>query len=228
MGNAVSPCFHPAKNSESVKLIFWEGTVKTLSGGRSKKSRHIAGEVMFEFPDKMVCHADSFYLGRPIPSLSIDDEFVPGQAYFVLPIDFFPPSSSPSSCSGYILSASTLAILGSSSVSPKRALIDFGEDGPFQYVKGEDGRLLMKVSPDFIMRIITKGKEGDDKKDRAREGGTRSSLCSTPELRKQYEQLVGCREQVWSPKLETISEHKIRHSPCRFIRLERKQKEKGN
>lgn len=228
MGNAVAPCFHPTKNSEPVKLIFWEGTTKTLSGSRSEK--RIAGEIMFEFPDRMVCHADSFFLGRPIPALSIDDELIPGQTYFVLPIDFFPPSSS----SGYTLSASSLAAMGSSSSSssPKRIPLDFGEDGPFQYVKGEDGRLLMKVSPDFIARIIItkcKERERDDAKDRAGDGGsTGSLLCSTPELRKQYEQLVGCREQVWSPKLETITEHRIRYSPCRFFGLEWKQKEKGN
>lgn len=222
MGNAVSPCFHPAKNSKAVKLIFWEGSTKMLTGGWTKKTP-IAGEIMFEFPDKMVCHADSFFLGRPIPSLSINDELVPGQTYFVLPIDFFPPPPSSSSLPGYTLSTSTIAALGSSSP------VDFGENGPFQYVKGEDGRLLMKVSPDFIMRIIMKGKEANDGSKRlAGDGGTCSLLCSTPELRKQYEQLVGCREQVWSPKLKTISECKVRYSLGRFFGLEwKKQKEKG-
>lgn len=40
----------------------------------------------------------------------------------------------------------------------------------------------------------------------------------------------GRSDQVWSPKLETISEHKnntTRFSPCRFIGLEWKQKEKS-
>lgn len=60
---------------------------------------------MFEFPDQMVCHADSFFIGQPIPALSIDDELMLGQTYFVLPLDRF---------SGSVLSASSLAALNNS------------------------------------------------------------------------------------------------------------------
>ncbi|EOY32916.1 hypothetical protein QUC31_019205 [Theobroma cacao] len=200
MGNSISPCFHP--NSRSlVKLIFWEGNTRILTG------KHIAGEVMFEFPDRMVCHADSFFIGHPIPALGIDDELMPGQTYFVLPLDRF-------ACN--VLSASSLAALNS---SPKPSPINFG-DCPFEYIKGSNGRVLIKVVPEFITRLINRSRE--------EEIGSpgNSFLCSTPELKKHYEMLVGSKEQVWSPKLETISEYKIRFSPCRFIGLEWKQKEK--
>ncbi|XWS73660.1 hypothetical protein CRYUN_Cryun02cG0147800 [Craigia yunnanensis] len=163
---------------------------------------------MFEFPDKMVCHADSFFIGHPIPALAIDDDLMPGQTYFVLPLDRF-------ACN--VLSASSLAALNS---SPKPAPINFGQC-PFEYVKGSNGRVLIKVVPEFITRLINH---------RSKEEGIGSSgnsfLCSTPELKKHYDMLVGSKEQVWSPKLETISEYKIRFSPCRFIGLEWKQKEK--
>ncbi|XP_019455220.1 PREDICTED: uncharacterized protein LOC109356353 [Lupinus angustifolius] len=213
MGNTMTPCFLHNKTSSSssssssskstVKLIFWEGTSRTLKG------KHIAGEIMFEFPEKMLCHADSFFIGHPIPALSIDDELVPGQTYFVIPIDIF-------AC--HTLSASSLAALGScvSNKSP----IKFGAC-PFEYLKGSDGRVLIKVMPEFITRLIN----GENNNNNG--SSSNSFLCSTPELQKQYEQLVKSKDQTWSPKLETISEYKLRFSPCRFIGLEWKEKEKS-
>ncbi|KAB2080552.1 hypothetical protein ERO13_A05G071400v2 [Gossypium hirsutum] len=209
MGNSVAPCFQPnqssrSSSSSSVKLIFWEGNTRTLAGN------HIAGEVMFEFPDMMVCHADSFFIGHPIPALSMDDRLMPGQTYFVLPLDRF-------ACK--VLSASSLAALNSKS-SPKPTPINFGAC-PFEHVKGANGRVLIKVVPEFITSLIVKSKEEDS------EIGSsgNSFLCSTPELKKHYQNLVGSKQQDWSPKLETISEYKIRFSPCRFIGLEWKQRE---
>ncbi|XAR60314.1 hypothetical protein NMG60_11033632 [Bertholletia excelsa] len=203
MGNLVSPCCK-ANSSSMVKLIFWEGTTRVLTGKR------LAGEIMFESPDRMVCHADSFFIGHPIPALGIDDELMAGQTYFILPIDCF-------AC-GNVFSASSLAALGS---RPKRSPINFSE-GPFQYIKGSNGEVLIKVVPEFITKLITRGKQLTDEQESS---SSPSFLCSTPELKKHYEQLVGSRVQIWSPKLETISEYKIRYSPCRFLGLEWKQKE---
>ncbi|XP_031251500.1 uncharacterized protein LOC116109427 [Pistacia vera] len=214
MGNAISPCFQQNSLKASVKLIFWEGDTRILKG------KHIAGEIMFESPDKMVCHADSFFIGHPLPALAIDDELTPGQTYFVLPIDRF-------ACN--VLSASSLAAFSSSSssstTSPKRVspVINFDHQcRPFEYIKAENGRVLIKVVPEFITRLIQRGKQLDHE-----DGSASPLLCSTPELKKQYDLLVGSRDQVWSPKLEPISEHKIRFSPCRFIGLEWKQQEKA-
>ncbi|KAL5565873.1 hypothetical protein UlMin_029037 [Ulmus minor] len=213
MGNTVSPCLKPSQTSK-VKLIFWEGTTKILTG-----KRHIAGEIMFEFPDKMVCHADSFFIGHHVPALAIDDELISGQTYFVLPIDRF-------ACS--VLSASSLAAIAST-LSPCKKNIPFG-DSPFEYIKGANGRVLIKVVPEFLIRLIMRGNNIEIEGSKGGDGGSPNNngsfLCSTPELQKHYEQLVGSKEQLWSPKLETISEHKIRFSPCRFIGLEWKQKEK--
>ncbi|KAF5471128.1 hypothetical protein F2P56_011591 [Juglans regia] len=210
MGNAVSQCFG-GNHSPPVKLIFWEGTTRILRG------KHIAGEIMFEFPDKMVCHSDSFFIGHRVPALAIDDELQSGQTYLVLPIDTF-------ACD-HVISASSLAALGS---SPKNSPINFGDcRRPFEYVKGADGRVLIKVVPEFITRLITRGKDVGSSNISPGPSNNNGILCSTPELQKHYEQLVGTsKEQVWSPKLETIAEHKnIRFSPCRFIGFEWKQKE---
>ncbi|CAA3030048.1 Hypothetical predicted protein [Olea europaea subsp. europaea] len=206
MGNALSPCCRP-ESSSSVKLIFHGGATRILT------EKSVAGEIMFEFPDHMVCHADSFFIGQPIPALVIDDELITSQTYFVLPIDYFPSN---------VLSASTLAALGN---RQKGARVSF-EGCPFEYLKGSNGRVSIRVLPEFLTKIFTGGNEngGEDSDGQARG----SFLCSTPELKKHYNQLVGSKDQVWSPKLETISEYKIRYSPCRFIGLEWKQKEAKN
>ncbi|KAL9458589.1 hypothetical protein AB3S75_007455 [Citrus x aurantiifolia] len=213
MGNTVCVCFQQnnSKSSSSiVKLIFWDGDTKTLNG------KHIAGEIMFESPEKMVCHADSFFIGHPIPALAIDDQLMPGQTYFVLPIDMF-------ACN--VLTASCLAHLSSSqnkyAAAAAAAPINLGECRPFEYVRGENGRVLIKVVPEFMIRLINRGKKNNESGNNCNEASNDHLLCSTPELKKHYDLLVGSREQVWSPKLETISEHKnnVRFTPRRLIGL---------
>lgn len=175
---------------------------------------------MFEFPDTMVCHADSFFIGHPIPSLSLDDDLNPGQAYFVLPVNSF------SSCK--TLSVSSLLSLGSHHQNGKNSNFKFGESCPFEYLKDASGRVLIKVMPEFITRLINGGNKGGGGGGCCSvDSGNNNFLCSTPELKKHYQQLVRSKDQVWMPKLETISEYKARFSPGRFIGLERKQKEKA-
>ncbi|KAI4382142.1 hypothetical protein MLD38_008141 [Melastoma candidum] len=226
MGNAPScPCvnlnYYDRRNPNGLnaKLIFWEGTTRLLSG------KHVAGEIMFEHPDLLVYHADSFYIGRPVPSLDINEQLLLGRTYLALPVDCF--------STGSVLTASSIASLGSG--SPRRSPpMKFGEGslGPFEYVKGDDGRASIRVLPEFIVRLVCKGKGvecGLDDGTSGRQGTDLGLVCSTPELQKCYEELVGSRDHVWSPKLETISEHsndnKVRRSPCGFISFERKQQD---
>ncbi|OAY61309.1 uncharacterized protein LOC110630670 [Manihot esculenta] len=206
MGNALSPCFHSSRVS-SVTLIFCEGTTRILTG------KHIAGEIMFENQDKIVCHADSFFIGHPLPSLAFDDELIPGQTYFVLPIDRI-------SCTHVLSAASLAALTRNSSSSPRPAPISFGACDPFQYVRAANGRILVKVAPEFIISLLKTSKEEEE--------NDSSFLCSTPELKKHYQQLVGSREQTWSPKLETISEYKIKYPPRRLLGLEWKLKQEND
>ncbi|GAB4835277.1 hypothetical protein Ancab_000186 [Ancistrocladus abbreviatus] len=232
MGNSLAnlPCCKPASNT-AVKLIFWEGTTRTLT------TRKLAGEIMFEFPDCVVLHADSLFIGHRIPALAVEDRLIMGQTYFVFPIDRLP-------CN-YMLSAASLSALmspnhvsnsnssSSSSSSPSRRNcarpINFGDQGPFEYINRPNGGTLIKVVPEFIMKIIMNNAEEDSTGSSGSTTGKISPLiCSTPELKKQYDQLVRPKEQVWSPKLETISEHKIRFSPCKLIGLEWKQRERDS
>ncbi|XP_022153243.1 uncharacterized protein LOC111020778 [Momordica charantia] len=211
MGNSISPsCLRwriitcSRRSSSSVKLVFYEGTTRILTG------KHVAGEIMFQFPDRIVCHADSFFIGHPLPALAMDDHLLAGHTYFVLPIDRFPSD---------VPSTSSLAALGGGAAK-------FSGECPFEYLRGANGRLLIKVVPEFIMSLVSPaaaaGSPGDGDGDG---GGGGSFLCSTPELQKHYDQLVGSKGQMWSPKLETISEYKIRYSPCKFVGFKLKQKE---
>ncbi|KAK1372765.1 Tetratricopeptide repeat (TPR)-like superfamily protein [Heracleum sosnowskyi] len=207
MGNTMVSCYNPNTSPSATKLIFWEGTTRILTGKRTP----IAGEIMFEFPDRMVCHADSFYIGQPIPALAIEDELLIGQTYFVLPIDCF-------SCN--VLSASAFAALVANSCSPRKtnpSSLNF-KDTTFEYIKGSNGRVLIKVSPEFMIKMMTVGKEnGND--GQVIDNKSSSFLCSTPELKKHYHMLIGSKGQMWSPKLDTISECKnfSKFSPRRYI-----------
>ncbi|CAI0541378.1 unnamed protein product [Linum tenue] len=221
MGNVnISPasCFQPCSSPKSVSLIFWDGTTTALTPSGRRSGKLIAGQIMVNHPDKLVCNSESFFLGHPIPALSIHDELLPGQTYLVLPVDLFACTKVLSASS---LAAFTAAAAGSPNNNNKTPLVNGGCQ-PLQYLKGSDGGVLIKVAPEFMIRLLVKvGRgEGDENGD-----GSNGFLCSTPELKKHYDQLVGCREQKWSPKVETISEYKVRYSPCRFIGLEWKQKE---
>ena len=181
------------------------------------------GNPKYNVPDFEKIVAVAHEAGVPVV---VDNTFGAG-GYFVRPID---------RCGG-VLSTASLAALGS---CPSRSPIKFGQC-PFEYLKGSNGRALIKVKPEFIMGLIVEGdqnKNKDDCKEIVVANGesshdnvspSRSFLCSTPELQKHYEQLVRSKDQVWSPKLETISEYKIRFSvsPCSLIGLEWKQKERS-
>ncbi|XP_074294738.1 uncharacterized protein LOC141622617 [Silene latifolia] len=223
-------------NNHRIKLILHEGTTKVIK----RRMKIKAGEIMFQFPDSVVCHADSFFLGKPIPILSIHDHLVAGHTYFIIPLDRLPgqlqnsPGSGNGTTRGSLLSAASLCLLGSPSGGcpnprPPPTLVKLLNNGdnnnkgsPFNYVKDKDGRVIMiKVVPEFITKIITSNygiitSPNDDNKSII----SAKLICSTPELKKQYEQLVRAKDQAWSPKLETITEHKIRFSPSRLLRLD--------
>lgn len=125
-----------------------------------------------------------------------------GNIYFILPVDRF---------ANRVLSTAMLSNLAS---NPDRKSVKFAEH-PFEYVKGsDDGRMMIKVLPEFLMRIVLGGDEEGWKR------GRRSPICSTPELQKHYDQMVGSKDQMWSPKLETILENEGRRSPCGLFGFE--------
>ncbi|WOL04042.1 hypothetical protein Cni_G12763 [Canna indica] len=202
-------CFSYSSRCRLVKLVFWGGATRFLAA----REQHLAGELMLQFHGRVLCHADSFYIGLSPPVLSADDELLPGQTYFVLPADRFRRSQT--------LTTASLAASLAPSTQGKVTIAGNGQS-PFAYVKGSDGRRLIKVLPEFIARVISSGECGGGS------GGDGGSLCSTPELKKHYALLVrSSRDRPWSPKLETISESKrsrgaatkARLSPVRLLGL---------
>ncbi|CAD6222759.1 unnamed protein product [Miscanthus lutarioriparius] len=217
-------CMRPARRE--ARLVLWGGGTWGAEPGRA------AGEVMAEHAGHVVCRADGFRVGRPAPVLGVGDRLEAGRTYLVVPVDRLP-------CGGDgVVTAASLAALSSSSHSsgggnaaaPSLALVAAGRKSPFEYAKDGDGRTVIRVAEEFIVRAIA-GDGGGGGGD----GCGSAALCSTPELRKHYEQLVGAtRGRPWSPRLDTIKERKGRRladvvSPGRLspVRLLGMDKDKG-
>ncbi|KAL1832137.1 hypothetical protein ACET3Z_001788 [Daucus carota] len=94
-------------------------------------------------------------------------------------------------------------VAGSCSPQRTKPAISF-KDTTFEYIKGSNGRVLIKVSPEFMIKIMSIGKENGN--EQVMGNSPSSFLCSTPELKKHYHMLIGSKGQMWSPKLDTISE----------------------
>ncbi|OEL30964.1 hypothetical protein BAE44_0008019 [Dichanthelium oligosanthes] len=196
------------RRRRAARLVLWGGEARAAEPGRA------AGEVMMEHAGRVVCRADGFRIGRPVPVLAIEDRLEAGRTYLVVPVERLP-------CGGGdgVVTAASLAALshgggkgggagGRSSSAPTTSLAG-GARSPFEYVKDGDGRTVIRVTEEFIVRAVMGGGNG-----KARGGGNADgcgALCSTPELRKHYEQLVGAaRGRAWSPRLDTIKERKGR------------------
>ncbi|KAF8719912.1 hypothetical protein HU200_024676 [Digitaria exilis] len=211
MGNGLSPCLCPGTGHgrEAARLVFWGGSSRIAD-----ERRHAtAGDVAAELPEEhLVCAADSFFIGLPVPALPPGERLVAGRTYFVLPAARF--------SSRQALTAATLAKLSPSPAAATKVPLagGGGAASPFEYVTGADGAPLIRILPEFIEKVITSSHGGGKCGAAAAE-----QLCSTPELRKHYMQLVGARaERPWSPGLETITEAEKKRrmpSPVRLIEL---------
>ncbi|TVU37421.1 hypothetical protein EJB05_10734, partial [Eragrostis curvula] len=191
-------CLRPVRcrRRHEARLVVWGGETRAAEPGTA------AGEVMVEHgAGHVVCRADGFRIGRPAPVLAIEDRLEAGQTYLVVPVDRLPHGA---------VTAASLAALsyGKGSSGGKSASLAGGVRSPFEYVKDNDGRTVIRVTEEFVVNAVTGGKArsggGNDEA-----AGCGAALCSTPELRKHYEQLVGAaRGRAWSPRLDTIKERK--------------------
>ncbi|KAF8642102.1 hypothetical protein HU200_067359 [Digitaria exilis] len=207
MGNGLSlpPCMYLPVGPAAARVVYWGGRARLITGVIT------AGDVAAELPapatDHTVCHADAFFVGLPIPVVPPAEELLPGRTYFVLPASRLPSLK--------VLTAATLAALSAAASAPAAGggrrkaaagtLLVAGPAGqcPFEYVKGADGGApLVRVLPGFIEKVITCDATGAA----AAAPAQPKTLCSTPELRRHYAQLVGPRNRAWSPRLETIAE----------------------
>ncbi|XP_051122362.1 uncharacterized protein LOC127245486 [Andrographis paniculata] len=170
-------CVHLRREGEGEHDL----TIKLIKsdGGVEIYDRPVkARELMEEFPKHMVCRSDCFYIGQKTPALSHHDRLQPGHYYFLLPANFF---QSALTFASFIRYRSALAIRP-----------------PFEVEKTASGSLRIKVTDEMIRHHL---------KEEETEARRLIRVCTTPQLRKEYEQLVGQRFH-WKPTLDSISEKK--------------------
>ncbi|KAL6657115.1 hypothetical protein ACP70R_004895 [Stipagrostis hirtigluma subsp. patula] len=208
-------CVRPARRREA-RLVLWGGETRAAEPGRA------AGEVMLEHAGRVVCRADGFRIGRPAPVLAVEDRLEAGRTYLVLPVDRLPRGRD-------VVTAASLAALaydkgggrgGVKSSAPAPASLAGGARSPFEYVRDDDGRTVIRVTQEFVVGAVTaagrrkppsRGGAGGGECGGEDDADGCAALCTTPELRKHYDQLVGAaRGRPWSPRLDTINERKGR------------------
>ncbi|KAK1318734.1 hypothetical protein QJS10_CPB04g00047 [Acorus calamus] len=200
-------CIHHHHPPQPVRLIHSDGFVKLYH-------RPVyASEPMNDHPKHLVCHSDSFFIGKKVPTLSEDDELVPGHSYFLFPSEFFQ-------------SALTFINITSSPFARKNRNIAF-----FEVKKTESGSLQVRVPDEFISKLMMKDEEEEEKKKKRNaieEQGEEpivSKVCTTPDLEKDYRLLVRCKSRQWKPKLETIRESdRIRRRLGKAFGMKRRKK----
>ncbi|KAL4570028.1 hypothetical protein LXL04_025677 [Taraxacum kok-saghyz] len=155
----------------------------------------------------MVCRSDSFYIGQKVPPLSLHERLQPGHTYFLLPTHIFHS----------VLSFVTIASFTASSRKPdmddgncntkmKAAFLKkaaASSCSPFDIQKTASGTLRIRVSEIFISQMMmdqAHGKTLVDVEEAA------DLLCTTPQLHREYKQLVVGSRRGWKPKLEMIKE----------------------
>ncbi|GKV47175.1 hypothetical protein SLEP1_g54093 [Rubroshorea leprosula] len=191
LGNHISCLqFQPEPPLATIKLVKSDGMVKIYN-----RPIHVS-ELMAEFPRHMVCRSDSLYIGQKIPALSEDDQLQLGHNYFLLPKHFFQS----------VLSFVTVASLAKQSRNSflKKAVAC----QPLDIQKTPSGCPRIRVSDEFITQLIEEGRmkaEDDNKEAEEQCSAFRNRVCNTPQLQKDYTQLVVSRCH-WKPKLETIKE----------------------
>lgn len=211
--------------SKTVKLIMADGTVKVYH------RPVIAGELMMEFPKLLVCHADSFFIGKKVPPLAETDRLQLGNKYFLLPRHFFQTALTFVTIASFAAADDDNDKDNNDDVSSlkKKEVVNklLATCKAFDIQKSPAGRMQIRVSDEFISKLMEEGRlkeEGDNGSSNKEE-----KVCTTPQLQKDYSRLVECRRSVqWRPKLETIRE-KDRKKIGRFgIKRKKIKSQKGN
>jgi hypothetical protein len=205
---------------ETIQLVRSDGTLQILH------KPLCAALIIQEFPQCLVCHSDSFYIGQKTPTLSPNEQLEVGNKYFLLPQHFFQSPLSLLSLASLIspppppkAPPTSTARLSAPLRSIERASV-FCQ--PFEIQKSDaGGGLRIRVCPEFISKLMEEGRLNADERGHSVGGDSADDepgrLCNTPELQKEYAQLVKCRGQCWRPKLETIKEKEKKINVCKLI-----------
>lgn len=209
----------------TVKLIHSDGLVETYH----RPVR--ASELMAQFPKHLVCRSDSFYICQKIPALSEHDLLQLGHKYFLLPQQFF------QSVLTFVTIASFVASQKAQGPSPVPVPQDLNSCRnaflrkaagcqPFDIQRTPSGCLRIRVSDEFISQLMEQGRrvEKEASRDSGGDGEQKpiSRLCTTPQLERDYSQLVVLSRR-WEPKLEMIRESDKSRSSSSFGMKRRKK-----
>ncbi|KAI6670679.1 hypothetical protein NL676_005564 [Syzygium grande] len=221
-----SPPPPPSADDGTVKVIHSDGLVKTYH-------RPIrASELMAQFPKHLVCRSDSFYIGQKIPALSEHDFLQLGHKYFLLPRQFFQSVLTFVTIASFVASQkpqdpSTLPRDGNS--SRNAFLRKAAGCQPFDIQRTPSGCLRIRVSDEFISQLMEEGGRGE--KEASSEGSSGDGeqkpvgrVCTTPQLERDYSQLVGSSRR-WEPKLETIRESDKKSRSSSSFGMKRRKKQ---
>ncbi|XP_038704653.1 uncharacterized protein LOC120000600 [Tripterygium wilfordii] len=200
----------PPAAPPTIKLIDSNGSVKIYT-----RPIH-ASELMTQFPKHLICRSDSFYIGRKIPALAESDLLQFGHNYFLLPTKFFQS----------VLSFVNIAAFASAKTTPhqpfQNALMKKAATcTPFDIQKSPSGCLRIRVTDEFISQLMEEGDAAENGEAGCEEETTKSSVCNTAQLKKEYKQLV--RSRQWKPKLDTIIETQEKRKLSSFGMKRRKK-----
>lgn len=165
-------------------------------------------EVMTQ--DFMVCRSDSFYIGQKIPPLSQHDRLQPGHTYFLLPtrlfhsvLSFVTIASFANSCQNQHDNddSNNANVMKMKAAFLKKAAAS--SCSPFDIQKTSSGTLRIRVSEIFISQLMMD--QHQPNKEELIDLET-DLLCTTPQLHRDYKQLVVGSKRGWKPKLEMIKE----------------------
>lgn len=194
-----------AMGTKTIQLVRPDGTVEIL------RKPVTAGQIMQGLPQHLVCHSDSFFIGQRTAALSENDVLQMEKKYFVLPELFFQSELTLVSIASILSAPSPLTPTTGVSAAPLRSIERASAHcEPFEIERsGVDGRRRIRVSPQFITKIMEDGRINIDERGHAVERDSTANenrLCNTPDLQKHYEKLVKPKDRSWRPKLDTIKE----------------------
>ncbi|KAK1412097.1 hypothetical protein QVD17_33080 [Tagetes erecta] len=215
-GNAVQ--FHDSSSVSQVSLVDNKNHVskskKKKDGKKVIKVFKPDGEIsLYNKPimvsevmtDKyMVCRSDSFYIGQKIPPLSQHDRLQPGHTYFLLPVHLFNSVLSFVTIASFTCSKEHEDVNNSANMKMKAEFLKKAAAStcsPFDIQKTASGTLRIRISELFLSQLITDKASSSQGQELIND-----LLCTTPQLHKEYKQLVVGSRTGWKPKLEMIKE----------------------
>ncbi|KAK1381644.1 hypothetical protein POM88_028388 [Heracleum sosnowskyi] len=203
-----------------IKVIKSDGTVIMYD-----RAVNVSALVL-KFPNHKICNSESLYIGKKISALSEDDQLQLGHDYFLLPIHFFDSALSFVTVTSF---ASKISNIKTPSLSNCQLFeiqktesgflkIRVRQEFIFRLIEADENRKKMMLveknitktpsnNNTWVKEIYYKIDDDNEANSLLSNNNISGPLCTTPELWKEYKQLVLVkRSRPWKPKLKIIRE----------------------